>query len=38
MILLPHKTGGRSHPSQLVGTDTEAKGQSAPSLGNLTRL
>ena len=26
--LRPTQTGGRSHPSQLVGTDTEAKGRS----------
>jgi len=30
MILLPHRTGGRAHPDPLVGTDTEAKGQSVP--------
>ncbi len=31
------RTGGRAHPAQL-GSDTEAKRQSVPSFGNLTRL
>ena len=32
------RTGGRSHPSHLVGTDNEAKRQSVSSFGNLARL
>ena len=30
------RTGGRAYPAPTSGTDTDAKGQSVPSLGNLT--